>query len=241
MYRVAALGLAPLLAWQGWGVRRDTPRLPEAAGLRTGRQGQGSPLRLLILGDSAAAGVGAAVQTEALSGHLVARLAPHYTVAWRLCARTGIRTAEAWAELQEQKDLRTDVAVISLGVNDVTALTSRRAFATAYGGLVRWLSECAGAERILVSGLPPVHRFPALPQPLRWVLGQRALALTAALEALAAADPRCLFLRIDDLTDPSLMASDGYHPGPAGYALWADRIAARLNAASAGAPRAGSV
>ena len=47
-----ALAAAPLRVW----TRRRTPKLPEAAGPRSGTSGQGPPLQVLILGDSAAAG-----------------------------------------------------------------------------------------------------------------------------------------------------------------------------------------
>jgi hypothetical protein len=62
--------LAPLLIWQGLHVRKHALVLPEPAGPRSGTLGSGAPLRLLILGDSSAAGVGVAHQSEALSGQL---------------------------------------------------------------------------------------------------------------------------------------------------------------------------
>ncbi|HLM69468.1 MAG TPA: hypothetical protein VK358_18145, partial [Longimicrobium sp.] len=47
--------LAPVLVLQGKRVRRTTPRLPEAAGPRTGAvAGRGAPVRLLVLGESTA-------------------------------------------------------------------------------------------------------------------------------------------------------------------------------------------
>ena len=70
-----ALALSPLLLAQGVYVRRVTPRLPEAPGSRSGVAGGGPSLKLLILGDSAAAGVGAASQDEALAGQLAVALA----------------------------------------------------------------------------------------------------------------------------------------------------------------------
>src|SRR5689334_20066239 len=73
-YRTASIALVPLLALQGRRVRRVTPRLPEPPGPRAGLAGDGPPLRLLILGDSSAAGVGAPSQDEALSGRLVSEL-----------------------------------------------------------------------------------------------------------------------------------------------------------------------
>ena len=88
-YTLAIATLAPLLLWQGRRVRRVTPRLPEPAGPRAGVAGQGAPLRLLVLGDSAAAGVGVARQRDALTGRLLAELSPRHTVHWRLLAHTG--------------------------------------------------------------------------------------------------------------------------------------------------------
>ncbi|NIP82235.1 MAG: SGNH/GDSL hydrolase family protein, partial [Gemmatimonadetes bacterium] len=56
---LAAPALAPILVAQGLFVRWRTTRLPEPPGDREGVTGAGPPLRLLVAGDSAAAGVGA--------------------------------------------------------------------------------------------------------------------------------------------------------------------------------------
>src|SRR5829696_9767961 len=92
-YQMASASLAPVFALQGRHVQRVTPRLPEPPGPRTGCEGAGPELRLLLLGDSAAAGVGAASQDEALSGRLVGALAATFRVSWTLVARTGATTA----------------------------------------------------------------------------------------------------------------------------------------------------
>ena len=56
--KLSTLALLPVLFVQGTKVRKNTPRLLEASGERQGIVGKGKPLSLLILGDSAAAGVG---------------------------------------------------------------------------------------------------------------------------------------------------------------------------------------
>ena len=56
--KLSTLALLPVLFVQGTKVRKNTPRLLEASGDREGTVGKGRPLSLLILGDSAAAGVG---------------------------------------------------------------------------------------------------------------------------------------------------------------------------------------
>ncbi|EEX09439.1 hypothetical protein SL1157_1477 [Ruegeria lacuscaerulensis ITI-1157] len=57
--QIVRLPLLPLLAAQALMVRQRALRLPEPSGPREGRQGRGPRLRLLIVGDSSAAGVGA--------------------------------------------------------------------------------------------------------------------------------------------------------------------------------------
>ncbi len=63
------LMLAPLLVAQAVATRRRAPLLPEAQGRARRRVGGGADaLRLLIAGDSSAAGVGVARQDQALAG-----------------------------------------------------------------------------------------------------------------------------------------------------------------------------
>ncbi len=76
--RLLALVLSPVLARQGRRVRQRTPLLPEAAGERGGEAGadlDGQPLRLLVVGESTAAGVGVAHQDEGLAHRFATELA----------------------------------------------------------------------------------------------------------------------------------------------------------------------
>ena len=82
--RAATLALIPALVIQGSRVKKNTIRLPEAEGAREGITGQGQTLSLLILGDSAAAGVGVAHQNDALLGAVISALQHQYQVHWRL-------------------------------------------------------------------------------------------------------------------------------------------------------------
>lgn len=211
-------------------MRRRTPRLPEPEGERSGRCGRGPRLRLLVLGDSAAAGVGAAHQDEALCGQLVRELSPHFDLHWRLLACTGDRTRDTLRRLRAEPGLRCDLVLTSLGVNDVTALSSGRAFLAAQRELLDHLRQHGGARRILVSGLPPMGAFPALPQPLRALLGAHARRLDAALADWLATRPDAEHLPFGALPDATMMASDGFHPGPPIYALWARAAGERIRA-----------
>ena len=233
---VATLALGPLLLLQGRYVRRVTPVLPEPPGPRQGRSGTGPRLRLLILGDSAAAGVGAATQGEALSGQLVQALAPRFDLRWKLVARTGATTADTVQTLGLMERESFDVVVTSLGVNDVTGGRSPRRWIAEQAQLVSLLRARFGADRILLSALPPMHLFPALPQPLRAYLGAQAQRYNTALHAFAQRSPGCTWVPLEVAQDRAYMAHDGFHPGPPVYAAWAD-VLARQILAHASAPR----
>jgi len=224
------LALSPLLAAQAAFVIARAERLPEPEGPRRGEAGQGPALRLLILGDSSAAGVGARHQSVALSGQLEARLAENSTLTWQLEARTGATTASALEVARALPGARFDVALVALGVNDATRFVSARRFAEARRALHEVLHARFGIRRIVSSGLPPMGQFPLLPQPLRGVLGARAAALDAMLAELCAEDAALAHVPLDLPFEPHLMASDGFHPSQAAYALWAGMLAPHLRA-----------
>ena len=236
-----SLGLAatvPLLLWlQGRWVRSRVPLLPEAEGERSGVRGsqQEPALSLLIAGDSAAAGVGTASQEQALLGRLLDQLEGRFPVRYRLVAQTGWKTSEVLDHLRALEPFPIDYAVLSIGVNDVTGGRSRSRFARELEELRLLLRETFGCHTILLSALPPVHRFPALPQPLRGLLGLRALAFTRTIERFCRDADGCVFVSAAesyrDLPQEA-MASDGFHPGPQIYQLWASTLAERIDGAT---------
>lgn len=224
------LALSPLLVAQGLLTRARLPRLPEAAGPRAGRVGSGPRLRLLVAGDSSAAGVGVAHQRDALAVPLAAQLAARAGVCvdWRLLARSGLDTAGTLAMLQADAGLQADVAVIVTGVNDVTGqVPSQRALA-AREALANWLRNAAGVQHVAFAPLPPVHAFPGLPQPLRWVAGADARRHNDALRGWVAtrSDISCVDMQLP--LDPAAMADDGFHPGATAYRWCAEAIARHL-------------
>ncbi|MEM8598518.1 MAG: SGNH/GDSL hydrolase family protein, partial [Bacteroidota bacterium] len=66
MLTLSKILLGPVLLAQGKRVRRVALKLPEPPGDRESTVGNGPPLRLLVVGDSSAAGVGAETQDDAL-------------------------------------------------------------------------------------------------------------------------------------------------------------------------------
>jgi lysophospholipase L1-like esterase len=224
----ATIALGPLLLCQGAYVRCATPKLPEAEGLREGLAGEGDLLRLLVLGDSAAAGVGVSSQEEALAGHTAAGLRGKFQVQWKLEAKTGATTRSTVQRIGEMSGEEFHVVVVSLGVNDVTSGRRLSTWLAGIDELADLLRVKFGARFILFSGLPPMHHFPALPQPLRWYLGARARMFDRGLQLWALTQPDCEHMPPPDSSYAGMMAADGFHPGPAMYALWGAEAARRI-------------
>jgi lysophospholipase L1-like esterase len=219
-------GLAPLWIAQGLYVRQSVAMLPEPAGARTGQRGNGPLLRLMIVGDSAAAGVGVEDQAAALLGRTVAGLERTYTVDWTLIAKTGATAGATLRRLREIPPAVVDVVITSIGVNDVTANRSAAAFDADMVAIIALLQTKFAAKLVIVSGFPPVGQFPALPQPLRWFLGALCRRRDDALRVRVEATPGCRYLYIGTMDDRSWIAADGFHPGAPVYAEWARRAAA---------------
>ena len=217
---IARIILAPLLLAQGAMVRLRALSLPEATGPRRGQLGSGAPLRILMVGDSSAAGVGANTQDNALIGHLTRNLAATHRVEWTLFAKTGATTASTLERLRQLPLAGFDIAIVVLGVNDATRLIRLRKWLGSQGTLTRRLRMEFGAQHVFISALPPLGEFPLLPQPLAWVLGCHAQRLDAAQKARCANETTLHYFPMDLDLDVSAMAPDGFHPGPTVYAAW---------------------
>jgi lysophospholipase L1-like esterase len=189
LHLVATAPLMPLLALQGRGVRRRMPRLPAAAGKACGvAAGACPPLRLAVLGESTVAGVGATTHAEGLTGQLAVALARDtgHAVAWQAAGRVGLTARQAAALVPQLPKAHTDLLVIVLGINDVLAFTPPARWAEHLLNLIGDAREHLGrAAPVLIAGVPPAGQLPALPQPLRGVLGRHARALDAATHQLA--------------------------------------------------------
>lgn len=218
--------LAPALLWQGRQLRRTALRLPEPEGERHGLvpgDAARGVARILVVGDSSAAGVGVAHQRQALAEPIAQALARRTgcEVHWQLAAQSGLDTVAARAYVRTLHLHRTDVIVCALGVNDVTAQRSARRFVGEYQLLLRELRRRTRARICVLSGVPPMQLLPAAPQPLRWYLGQCARRLDQALQEFCAREGRLRYLPLD-WAQGAEMARDGFHPGAAQYARWAE-------------------
>lgn len=217
--------LLPILIIQGRFVRKRALKLPEATGPREGQAGVGPALSILIIGDSAAAGVGVETQQDALSGLLVNNLSQHYRVNWQLVAKTGNNTAATLAQIKQLAIAQPfDLVITSLGINDVTGGKSLRQWLNEQKALHDYCFQTLAVKHIVVSGLPPLAKFPLVPQPLRWVLGQRAKDFDKRQIMQIKQNENISHVPLSFPFTLESMARDGFHPGKNAYKSWVNVI-----------------
>jgi len=170
------------------------------------------------------------MQRQALAAQLAAGLAKTagVRVRWQLLARSGLTTAQTLQLLRAEPPEQADVAVVVTGVNDVVdQVPSHRAVA-ARAALANWLRNALAVHHVVFAPLPPIHAFPGLPQPLRWVAGADARRHNAAMVDWTATrgDVSCVDMRMP--LDRASMASDGFHPGEPVYRYCAGAISRHI-------------
>ena len=225
--RAAAIPLAPVLLMQARRARASIPRLPDAALPWTGSLPGADLIRLLVLGDSTAAGVGVESQNEALPGSFAQEFGDRFDrgTTWTAIGENGASSRDILERfIDEATTGRYDVVFLTVGANDALGLRSRRAFARDVREIVRRLREVNPDALLLVSLMPRFDRFRSLQSPLRWNLALHAASLDDAARAAVRGVDRVFALPKPPPYTPTFWATDLFHPGPSGYREWAEFV-----------------
>jgi len=226
----ASFALLPLAWAQGSATRRRVPRLPSASPPHRGEvPGLGAPIRVLAIGESSISGVGVSCSTQSMTA-VTARALARRTgrpASWRVHGFSGATARQAMKQLMPRIGREpADLVIIAFGVNDATSYRSPSAFADDLTALVTAARKRVGEAAVVIAGIAPLTSFPALPWPLRAILGWRTAALQSAADRLAARLPKLAVERFAAPPGPELFAQDGFHPNPRAHALWGEKIAA---------------
>ncbi|MDN5896693.1 MAG: SGNH/GDSL hydrolase family protein [Nocardioides sp.] len=222
------VGLAfALVAAQGRHAKRTIVRLPEAQS-PAGVHGTGEPWRLVVVGDSVAAGVGLPHHGVSLAGMLAERFASDREVRRTVIAETGLTAGGVRELVRDREELaRADAVVVSVGVNDTKALHSARRWERELDELLGAVTAAAPRAIVVLLGVPAMDRFVRLPWVLRQVLGLRSRRLDTIGAQVVSRHPRVRRMSMDfggPDEGPELFASDGFHPSEALHAEFAARL-----------------
>ncbi|CAM4073891.1 SGNH/GDSL hydrolase family protein [Psychrobacter arenosus] len=239
----------PLYIHQGKQMKRTAMRLPEATGERHGSvmlngaatKAIDRTLNLMIVGDSAAAGVGTDTQEQALGGQLVANLqasavlqAQFSQIDWALHATSGHTSFDSLRRLYLLKPPATpvDIMIVNVGVNDTTKGVSPKRWRMQIEEIIAVAKRKFGAKHIIFPCLPPMAQMPALPKPLNGFMGAKAAGLDKSLQRVCEQYDEVTYAPIDftqaDFDAKEMFASDGLHPNTKAYAYWATELAAQI-------------
>lgn len=221
----------PLSALQGLWLRFTATRLPEASGDRTGASGQGAQLHLLALGDSIIAGVGTGSMDRSLPVQFARALAEDRArkVHWRVEGANGADISDLRQQISKlDRRQKADVILISIGVNNVTGLSSTRYWRFQLNALVLELKRKWPQAQVIFAGLPPMQRFPLPPQPLRFTLGFRAAVLDDIAANVISQQTNMLHIPTDLDPFQQEFCEDGFHPSAKACGTWANALVQRL-------------
>lgn len=257
--------LAPIYFYQGIKVKRDTVRLPEPEGERHGQvklhdsaqttiDKNDRILSVMVVGDSAAAGVGSDNQQQALAGKLIPALQQqtvintHFDVlSWSVQATTGHTSFDILRRLYvlPKPNQAVDVMAVSVGVNDTTSNISITKWRQYIEEIIAIAQRKFGVQALIFSRLPQMAQMPALPTPLNNYIGTKANKLDKVLQQICADHEGVTYMATDfarmieehsngyangaPIDIAVMFASDGFHPSSLMYGYWAQQLAELIN------------
>lgn len=199
----------------------------------------GEPVRLLVLGDSSAAGMGADTRYQTIGAILSTGLAAIMGRPVELTneAVVGAQSSDLSAQLSRAlaRIDHPDVAVILIGANDVTHKIDKSVSVQHLQRTVRYLRTLD--VPVVVGTCPDLGTVEPVPFPLDKLLRRWSRELAAA-QTVAVVEAGARTISVGDLLGPEFEASpsvmfsqDRFHPSAAGYARVASALLPTVAAA----------
>ena len=189
--------------------------------------GEGPTIQMVMLGDSGAAGLGAAAPQDTVAvivAEGVAAAAGRPVELANLAvvgAQTSDLPAQVTAAGQAHAGQRCDLVVIMIGANDVTHRVRPQVSVRQLGEVVTALVGSGAA--VVVGCCPDLGTVQPLPNPLR-ALGRRLSRTLAAAQSIVTTESGGHPVELGSLLGPEFAAKpgeyfseDGFHPSSVGY------------------------
>ncbi len=204
------------------------------------RRADRRPLRLLVIGDSTAEGVGA--ESGSVAELVAACLSTDFVVTTSNLARRGARTGDVVRQqLPKAARFKPSLVLIGLGANEVirprlwTKYAERRLYRET-AELIRGLREHQPDLPIVHTGSPPMDTIPRIPKPLRRAVYRRVQYVNDVIRKTCR-EENAVYVELANETREAfargsreLFSADRFHVNDAGYRLSAEPICRAVKA-----------
>lgn len=222
--------LFPVYVWQGLAARRRIERMRPPAGPLSGLIGTAelreAAVRLLVIGDSSAAGVGVDHTSDALGSKLAERIyaLTGRSVFWRIAGSNSAVSADVRDHVVPNlaREAFTHI-VVMIGTNDAKNFHGAVKFKKSFGTLIYALRAKWPEARIVWSPPVDLKRVPALPRGLAHVLELRA-RIIRRMGARLCLERGVVVSTTLPRVEPAGFSRDGFHASIEGYAYYANHL-----------------
>lgn len=220
--------LSPFLYIQGQITRWKVGLLPDAAGDKHGKYGEGSdPAKLYVIGESTVAGLGARTHELALAGQFAKQLSLHKrrAVEWKVLGKNGVTARRTIDELIPQMpDERFDYVLLGIGGNDVMRLSSPRKWRNDMIELIGIVRDKNPDAVIFISNCPMIILSPIMPEPVKTILWTLSQMHDANIRDFTRDMDRVFYYPQPVDVPVEGFFEDGIHPSEQGYRDWAEAM-----------------
>jgi lysophospholipase L1-like esterase len=219
----AVLPISPFLYIQGRITRWKVGLLPEAKDPAGVTGNGGDAVKLLVLGESTVAGLGARTHELALGGQFAKGLNERLgkTVSWTVVGRNGVtarRTIDELLPLVPKQ--KFDYILLGIGGNDVMKLSSPKKWRRDMLELIGLVREANPEAVIFISNCPMIILSPIMPEPIKTILWQLSKMHDENIREFTRDLDNVFYYPQPVDVELEGFFADGIHPSEQGYADW---------------------
>ncbi len=219
-FRLMIYPFLPLFAFEALKIKKNGAKLsgfPEHFNLGQGRK------KIIILGESTVAGVGASSIEHTLSGNLSTLLGKDFEV--ENLGKNGLTLKNSiffFKKHKKEPNSKTTGFFLFFGANDCFRLTDPKEFHKELRTLISFLSKEYSPAWIYLADIPPVHIFPAFSSLLRYFMKIQRSHLQAEMLWCSKESRIIIFDPISIPIDQNFFSIDQIHPSDIGYRKMAE-------------------
>lgn len=209
----------PILYIIGKKLKNDIIKLPSRSEYLKIEAKESKP-KLLIIGESTAAGVGASGTETTFASRIFKHTGEKFSII--NIGENGLMAKNLrrlYEKSEGEKGNSFSKAIILIGANDCFKLTPPWKFKRELETFILFLIKEKKVEKITIPLIPPVQEFPLIPPIMRFFLGWHRNILSAELESLEKTNFQISFDNHKTKTFAAFYSEDGIHPSDYGYDL----------------------